>query len=121
MDIKTEARILQLLEETRHPYRIQEEVQVTLSQVRKVMKDNPVELPGWGRLSLQPYIISRRGIWAGDWPSEDRGRILEHRRLHDQGRTTMCQGRDGQFILQYSIPTQRPVRRNPYFYGGAGC
>lgn len=118
MNVQQEAEVLRMLETTRHPYRIQVETRTQLSEVRRLMRQEPSELPGWGRPSLHPYILSRRGVNAYEWPREDRGLILEHRRLHDQGKTTMCQGRDGQYIIQYSIPTRVTVRRAPYFHGG---
>lgn len=80
------------------------------------MADVPY-LSGWGRVTLQPYIISRRHLGHHHWPADDLTVLQDHRRLHDQGKVTMCQGRDGNWIIQYAIPHRKPVRRAPYFYG----
>jgi hypothetical protein len=111
-------KIEQLLERTRNPFEIQRLSSVKLSDIRTMMKENPSELAGWGRVSLQRHIISRRKAWAQSWPLDDAQTIIDHKRLHDQGRVIMCQGRDGDSILQYAIPTKRPLRCQPYFYGG---
>jgi hypothetical protein len=29
----------------------------------------------------------------------------------------MCQGRDGEWVIQYAVIMQRPIRRNVYFHG----
>lgn len=120
--MKYEQKIKQLMERTRNPFEIQRHFDATsaakISEIRAVMKEYPSELPGWGKPSLQRFIISRRKAFAPEWPVEDAEIIIEHKRLHDQGRVIMCQGRDGEFILQYAIPTRRPLRTQPYFYGG---
>lgn len=108
----------ELLAKTRNPYEIVRLGDYKLSEVRAAMKAKPSELPGWGKPSLQPHIISRRRSFAPSWPNEDTAVILEHKRLHDQGRVTMCQGRDGDWIIQYAIPMKQPLRRSAYFYGG---
>lgn len=111
-------RLEDLLARTRNPYEIARLGDLKLSEVRAAMKKNPTELSGWGRPSLQPHIISRRKAFSPSWPGEDAVVIIEHKRLHDQGRVTMCQGRDGEWIIQYAIPMKRPIRRSAYFYGG---
>lgn len=79
---------------------------------------NPILDLFFGETSLHPYIISRRRAMAPTWPIDDTQTIIEHKHLHDQGRVIMCQGRDGEFIIQYAIPTQRRRKCQPYFYGG---
>ena len=110
-------RISELLAKTRNPYEIARATGARLSEIRAIMKAEPSELPGWGRPSLQPHIISRCLAERGYWPAEDADILINHKRLHDQGRVTMCQGRDGRWIIQYAIPMKSPVRRNAYFYG----
>lgn len=108
-------KIKELLEVTRNPFQIRREHGFKLSEIRELMQDlEPLE--GWGRVQLQPFIISRKRHTA-PWPAEDLACIQEHRRLHDQGRVTMCQGRDGQYTIQYAIPCKNPKPRAPYFYG----
>lgn len=105
-----------LMNETRHPYEIAEATDSRLSDVRAVMRTLTEDLPGWGRLELQPFIVSRRRVFDPNWPIEDFQNLKDARRLHDQGRVNMCQGRDGQWIIQYAIPNQKPIRRASYFY-----
>lgn len=67
-----------------------------------------------GRPELVPHIVSTR--YVGDpWPSKDSEALARARRNHDEGRVTMCQGRVGNRIIQYAIPTKQVVRRTPYF------
>lgn len=121
MNAQNNIALLRLLELTRNPYEISEELGIKVSDVRRVMPQLDLsDLPGWGRVKLQPHIVSRRRVSALSWPSEHLGRLIECRRQHDQGRVNMCQGRDGEWIIQYAIPNQRPIRRLPYFFGG-GC
>lgn len=108
-----------MLRKNRNPYEIAQQLNLKVREVRQVMLQHELEdLPGWGRLGLQIHIISRRRASAPEWPSGDIPRLLEHRRQHDQGRVNMCQGRDGDWIIQYAIPNRKPVRRSPWFYGG---
>lgn len=109
----------ELLSKTRNPHEIADQLDLKLSEVRDVMRTIELdELPGWGRQSMQRYIVSRRTCGAAAWPASDQTRLLECRRQHDQGRVTMCQGRDGEFIIQYAVPTRgRPLKRNAYFSG----
>lgn len=111
-------KINELLARTRNPFEIQRLTGAKLSDIRALMKEDPSDLPGWGKTSLQRHIISRRKAFAPEWPVEDAEVIIEHKRMHDQGRVIMCQGRDGEYIIQYAIPTKRPLRTTPYFYGG---
>lgn len=104
------------LNQTRHPYRLAEIMNLPLKQVRALLDGTPENLPGWGRIPLQRYIVSRRHV-SSYWPREDLDILNEMKHLHDRGRVTMCQGRDGDFFIQYAIPTRgRPIRRGAYFY-----
>jgi hypothetical protein len=116
--MKYTPKILELLARTRNPFEIQRLSDAKLSDIRAVMKENASDLPGWGRPSLQRHIISRRKATAPNWPLEDAQTIIDHKRQHDQGRVIMCQGRDQDYILQYAIPTKRPLSVQTYFYGG---
>lgn len=116
MNEKTTKTIKYLLGETRNPFEIHREYGFKLSDIRSIMREGLEALSGWGRPELQPWIISRKTVWA-NWPAADTACLQEHRRLHDQGRVTMCQGRDGDYTIQYAIPCQKPRPRAPYFYG----
>lgn len=70
---------------------------------------------GLGRPELRPYIISRRLVTTY-WPAADRVIFEKHHQLYDLGFVEMCQGRDGDWIIQYSIPRLIPAMdRTPYF------
>jgi hypothetical protein len=113
-------KIIEMLRETRNPFDIQESTGAALSDIRRIMREGLPHLPGWGRLELQPYLVSRRSVsMAHGWPTRHLVRLQEMRRAHDQGRVTMCQGRSGTWILQYAIPTQKSCFRQAYFYGSS--
>lgn len=103
---------------TKNPYHLADQLDIKLREARAMLRDKPEYLEGWGRPSMHPHIISRRNVNWAKWPSEDLQRIHEHKRLHDEGKVTMCQGRDGEWLIQYSIPNQMPVRRETYFFSG---
>ena len=103
---------------TKNPHQIAAAFDIKLRDAREMLRANPEYVPGWGRVELHPFIISRRHIKASKWPSEDYQRLHEHRKLHDEGKVNMCQGRDGEWIIQYALPNNPPVRRNAYFFAG---
>lgn len=106
------------LTKTRNPYHLSEMTELPLRKVREALRGEIENLPGWGRLNLQPFIVSRRHWSATHWPVQDIPNIHETRRLYDQGKVIMCQGRSGDWIIQYAIPVKgRPMRRPHYFYG----
>lgn len=91
-----------------------------LKEARRKLRENPVYVQGWGREELHPYIVSRRHVMA-EWPVEDKDLLDKYRRRHDAGEVSMCQGRDGEYIIQYAIPTKQKARREPWFTGGTVC
>ena len=69
---------------------------------------------GWGRPELRIFAVSRTR--AGDeWPATDWATIQRARFEYDAGKVEMCQGRDGDWIIQYVIPRLKPIKRLPYF------
>jgi hypothetical protein len=70
---------------------------------------------GFGRPELQQYIVSRTRVLR-PWPDADAAALGCARVLYDAGIVEMCQGRDGDWIIQYSIPRLRQaLKREPYF------
>lgn len=108
-----------LLETNRNPIEISRRLHVSPTEVRSLMSDELEPIFGWGRVTLQRHIISRRRLNSPCWPPEDSAVLHEHRRLHDQGKVTMCQGRDGDYIIQYAMISKGNLRRRAYFYGGS--
>lgn len=80
------------------------------------MRDHPDYVHGYGPVHLRGHIVSRRHLNDPSWPREDYQKLCNTRRLHDEGKVTMCQKRDGDWIIQYAIPNHPPVKRRPYFY-----
>ena len=104
-----------ILQATRNPLDIAETLDIPTGKARVMVEECDFDLDGWGRLHMQKYIISRKHVSA-EWPHQHGPRLLHYRKLHDQGRVTMCQGRDGAYIIQYAIPNNPPVKRETYFY-----
>lgn len=104
-----------ILQSTRNPLDIAEALNIPLAKARGMVSDCDYEVEGWGKPYLQRHIISRRHVHQG-WPEAHSPRLAHYRKLHDQGRVNMCQGRDGMFIIQYAVPNNPPVKREIYFY-----
>ena len=79
-------------------------VETARALVRDIVAKDATPFPGWGRGSMQHHIVARRHASNG-WTREDRERIASY----PSERTIFCQGRDGDFILQYAIPKTRGV------------
>lgn len=108
-------KVKSTLEVTRNPVEIAKNLDVTLGYARRLLEDPSLPyLPGWGRVHMQKYIVSRKRRYA-EWPSEDLRTLYSHRIQHDAGKTIMCQGYDGDWVIQYSIPTKRSRHVEPYF------
>lgn len=104
---------------TKNPHHLADGLGITVKEARRLLREELEYEPGWGRPHMHPYIVSRRHVW-GAWPAVDAARLSENRGLHDEGKVTMCQGRDGEFIIQYAIPNHPPVKRDqPYFKAGS--
>lgn len=120
MTLAQRTAILDKLALGRNPHTISRALEVPVSYVRVIMNEGLEDLPGWGRLSLQRNLLSRRLI-GRSWPKDDTLLLAEHRRLHDMGRVSMCQGRDGDWILQYAVPLKNVVKRAVYFGSNTEC
>lgn len=101
-----------------NPVKIAARYGVPAGLVRFIMQESPSpntefvkhSTDGWGKKELRPWLVSRKA--SGDaWPEADKEKIEKAREAYDDGITEMCQGRDGDFILLYSIPRKRPVKR----------
>lgn len=108
-----------VLKETRCPHDISEALGIPLQKSMEMVRKAPFELIGWGAAGKQEHIISRRRSMS-HWPEADELRIHYYRKLHDQGRVNLCQGRDGDFFLLYALPNATPVKRDTYFYSERG-
>lgn len=70
---------------------------------------------GRGKPSLQSYIVAIRKVSdVNGWNHKD-PKIIEARKLYDQGLIEMCTGRDGFNLILYAIPRRMKAVRKPYF------
>lgn len=67
-----------------------------------------------GRPELQKYIIAYRYAFL-DWAASDEPKLADARKKFDAGTHEMCQGRDGDIIIQYLIPRLVPCRPRKFF------
>lgn len=104
-----------MMQATRNPHDLAMFKLVSVEEARQMIIREDSYLLGWGKTSLQQHIISRRKL-SDKWPRADSARLGHFRKLHDQGKVTMCQGRDGEYMIQYAIPSEQPhPNRPPYF------
>lgn len=65
-----------------------------------------------GREALRPFIVAVKR--HDRWPFEYEPALAEAREAYCAGTHEMCQGRDGQTIIQYLIPRKVPVPPRPF-------
>lgn len=107
-----EIQVQKLLHNNVPPSIVAKDLGMSLAMVVEKMKS--LEVKGWGRPDLFPFIVARRNVnWSG-WLESDQERLAMSRINHDQGEVTMMQGRDEDWIIQYAFPKQGGVRK-PYF------
>lgn len=106
-----------------NPVRIATRLGVPIALVRFVSNETPsgtsnftvLSEDGWGRHELRDFIISRKQAGA-EWPKEDELVLETHKEAYDDGLVELAQGRDGNFIIQYSFPRHKPVRRSYRYF-----
>lgn len=120
-DIQTELKSVRA-----NPVRIATKFGVPASMIRFIMQETPSPTTkyvqhsddGWGRYELRDYVVTR--CVAGDgWGGNSVKAIAKARTDYDAGTHEMCQGRDGDFLILYSIPRKavdkERVKRGKYF------
>lgn len=108
-----------LIARNRNPHDHVEILGISLGEAKKRLAAETSALPGWGPLSKQAHIISRRHV-DGPWPVNHRHRLDYFRKLHDEGRVNICTGRDGSYFILYAMPNTRIVPRAAYFFTDRG-
>jgi hypothetical protein len=68
---------------------------------------------GYGRPELQDFLVGRKKAWEG-WDNSD-AQIAKARSDYEAGTHDMMTGRDGDWLLLYSVPQQRITPRPDYF------
>jgi len=94
--------IKQLLEKGYGPPAIVQQLGVTLAEVAAVIKE--CAMVGWGAPQNIHRVVSRKKAWERNWPESDLLIIAKFRIDHDEGKVSLVQARDGDYIIQYAVP-----------------
>ncbi|AJD82936.1 hypothetical protein PJWF_00042 [Achromobacter phage JWF] len=94
--------IKQLLEKGYGPQTIVQQLGVTITEVVTVIKETAMR--GWGAPDNIHRIVSRKKAWERSWPEVDQPILAKVRVSHDEGKISMVQARDGDYIIQYAVP-----------------
>jgi hypothetical protein len=95
------------------PFKTATVVGISVEEVFQIIEDNKEKLnaaqeryAGFGRPELQPFTMARRQATERGWNNDDEG-IISARAQYEAGTHEMTTGRDGQWLILYSIPRQR--------------
>lgn len=70
---------------------------------------------GKGRPEMEPYLVARRKVTDREWDNS-LPEIVQARADYEAGTHTMATGRDGSWLLLYSIPLRRRVEAQPGYF-----
>lgn len=117
-----EAEIVASLKRTRSPFRVATKVGVDVNTVMQILEKNEdklSEIPerngGLGREELRPYVVARRLASETSWDNDD-PKISEARDNFEAGTHIMATGRDGAYLILYSIPRKGRPDPNPDYF-----
>ena len=121
MSPELEEEIVQALRKLRAPAKVSRHLGVDISAVLSVAdrfegtsrRTRETTYDGFGRPELQEYIVARKMAYHV-WDNEDPA-IAEARANYEAGTHDMCTGRDGDWLILYSIPQRRTTPRPDYF------
>lgn len=117
MEMSKERAILAQIGKGKRPTAISEQLGVPLTEVIEIYKGRVgTGSREIGREELRPYIVAVT-VAGQAWSPRDRKAILSARMRYDQGLDEMCTGRDGAFLILYSIPRIKRVEPRGYFFG----
>lgn len=95
-------------------------LKINVERVNRVVKQDDYRsdtrdsvYDGEGRPELRQYIVAKKSA-SGEWDNNSSS-IKEMRALFERGTHEMCQGRDGDTIIQYLIPRAVSQPRPGYF------
>ncbi len=115
-DILTEFR------RTRSPFKAAVACGVDVAVVWDLLGENPDRMSvyverfgGRGRPELEPYLVAARRAGDRGWDNEDRGIVVARAAL-EAGTHIMVTGRDGQWLLLYSIPRRGARDPRPNYF-----
>lgn len=104
------------------PFKVARQVGLSTEEVFNIIEDNRETLStakerfgGFGRPELQPFIVARRRAMDREWDNND-PEIVKARTNLETGTHIMTTGRDGAWLVLYSIPRKgRPDPQPGYF------
>lgn len=82
---------------------------------RVIAEMGKLTLVGWGEARLYGFIIARKPVSEARWSDRFEVVLIKNRQLHDCGYVTMVQKRDGDYVVQYAIPSKAPSPRRLWF------
>lgn len=102
--------ILATYKRTHSPFKISQKVGVSVDEVFEVLNDHEEKLTpiperngGLGREEMQPFTVARRRVGERGWNNNDEN-IIKARADFEAGTHIMATGRDGAWLILYSIP-----------------
>lgn len=120
---EVEAEVLRVYRQTRSPFKTAKKVgHIDVSDVFAVINKHEGEIStaqerhgGFGREELRDHLVARRKITVSGWNNAD-PLIAKAREDYEAGTHIMATGRDGGWLLLYSIPRRgRPDPQVGYF------
>lgn len=107
---------------TRSPFKTANAVGVDVAIVWKVIDSNKDRMSvyeerygGKGRPELEQFLVASRRATDREWNNDDRG-IVDARAEYEAGTHLMATGRDGQWLLLYSIPRKGARDPKPNYF-----
>ena len=123
MDLSQEVidEILIEYKRTRSPFRTATNLGLETSVVWEIIEKNqdrlsafPERNGGFGPENLVKYIAGRRRVSSREWDNKDPA-IARARASYELGTHDMATGRDGGWLILYSIPLKKRFPRTDYF------
>lgn len=116
------AEILHEYKRTRSPFKTATAVGVNVQTVWSVIDTNKDSMSpfeerhgGRGRPEMEPYLVATRHVGDRGWNNEQ-PEIAAAREAYEAGTHEMATGRDGAWLILYSIPRRRvDMERAGYF------
>lgn len=116
------AEIVSKFRQTRSPFKTAHAVGVDISEVFAVIDDSADQLTaiqerhgGLGRPEMRQFLVARRRASDPEWDNSD-AKIAAARDNYEKGTHIMATGRDGAWLILYSMPRKgRPDPMPDYF------
>lgn len=106
---------------TRSPFRTAKNTGLDASSVWAIIEANSDRLTsfqerhqGQGRPEIQKYLVARRKVTTREWDNAE-PTIAKARSDYEAGTHELATGRDGGWLLMYSIPRKKTAPRPNYF------